>query len=718
LIRSLDPTTSTQRLVTTCNGGEGTDWDVPQNWTGTYGGNPSTYAEDLKKQILVGEYGAWRTLDLHKENSSNALVGVPTNQYSEDRFTQLMEQKVKLAESVKDSVAGHFMWLLTSHDNPGRVQGGEGLRELDRIGPVNYKGLLTPWEEPTDAFYMYRSNYADKNKEPMVYITSHTWPNRWMKTGIKDNIIVYSNCDEVELYNDLNGSSLGRKKKNGIGTHFEWDSADIKYNVLSAVGYVDGKVAATDIIVLNHLPQSPNFKDFRDKHAAVLKPQENYNYVYRINCGGPDYTDEYGNKWQADNEFVKSWTKNFPEIPKNFASQRRTFSPIKATNDWKLFQTFRYGKDKLQYEFNVPNGEYWVELYFMEPWLGIGGGIKASRMRLFDVAINGNRVLSDLDIWSEVGTNTALKKAVKAKVVNGKIILSFPKTKAGQALISAIAIASLNKKIKLNSTPSIFTVKRCNGCQLQSWMDIGDKLYSHSTITFNSLPSNLYGANWLQINEKQIDEPISFFVNEDVDVFIGLKKAHKIFEVNQFFENTNTEIVTDENGGTVYAVYRKRFKKGSEVSLDINEQGIIAIVASNNMQPAYDLKPITQYKANVVKLSNGAIKDSVNGRYSSVVKTNNEVVVEYPIQIGAADIYSFTMKYFYGKEQILNGKLQLFDASNNIMLNEVVNFNVTKAGKWNQFTINTGSQINAGNYRVKLIIEKAEGLAISGIDVQ
>ncbi|HTG56354.1 MAG TPA: glycoside hydrolase family 2 TIM barrel-domain containing protein, partial [Niabella sp.] len=56
LIRDLDPTSASQRLVTTCNGGEGTDWDVPQNWTGTYGGNPDTYGEDLKKQVLVGEY--------------------------------------------------------------------------------------------------------------------------------------------------------------------------------------------------------------------------------------------------------------------------------------------------------------------------------------------------------------------------------------------------------------------------------------------------------------------------------------------------------------------------------------------------------------------------------------------------------------------------------------------------------------------------------------
>ena len=139
LIRELDPTASSQRLVTTCNGGTGTDWDVPQNWTGTYGGDPDTYASDIKKQILVGEYGAWRTLGLHSEDHS-----YKSSNYSEERMVALMETKLRLAEHAKDSTAGHYMWLLTSHDNPGRVQGGEGYREIDRIGPVNYKGLLTP----------------------------------------------------------------------------------------------------------------------------------------------------------------------------------------------------------------------------------------------------------------------------------------------------------------------------------------------------------------------------------------------------------------------------------------------------------------------------------------------------------------------------------------------------------------------------------------------
>ncbi|HEU5165548.1 MAG TPA: malectin domain-containing carbohydrate-binding protein [Chitinophagaceae bacterium] len=723
LIRSLDPTASSQRLVTTCNGGSGTDWDVPQNWTGTYGGDADTYAEDLKKQILVGEYGAWRTLDLHTEGGfvQNGIL-------SEDRMTQLMEQKVRLAESVKDSIAGHFFWLLTSHDNPGRVQGGEGLRELDRIGPVNYKGLLTPWEEPTDAFYMYRSNYAPKEKEPMVYIVSHTWPNRWMKPGIKDSIYVYSNCDEVELFNDIDNASLGKRKRNGIGTHFQWDKVNIQYNVLYAVGYVNGKAVARDTLVLLHLPQSPNFNKLYAGAIDLTKPQPGYKYIYRINCGGPDDIDKNGNKWYADHDkdeqpllaskqplswTSSSWAKDFPDIPKFFASQRRTFSPIKRTRDWKLFQTFRYGKDRLKYEFELPDGEYLVELYFVEPWIGVGGGINAKGMRLFDVAINDRIVLDDLDIWSEVGTNAALKKSVKVNITGGKMIISFPETNAGEALISAIAIAS--KKELYREAAIVTPGSPAVDITLQSWLDIGDKQYADEKIKFNSIPSVLFGADWIQFITKQVKRSVTFQPGKESYIYVALKNDD---ETAKDFENMNAEIITDENGGTAYKVYRKFCQADSIMVIPYGAEAIIAIQRASKMQPAYDLKPIRQYKANVVKLIDGVVKDSVNGRYSAIVNTNNNVVVDYAIQTGVADIYSITMKYFYPKPTPVKGKLQVIGAGNTMMLDEEVQFNFTNTGKWNQFTINTGNMINAGNYSVRLIITGAEGLAISGIDLQ
>jgi beta-galactosidase len=710
LIRSLDPTASTQRLVTTCNGGSGTDWDVPQNWTGTYGGNPATYHEDVKKQVLIGEYGAWRTIDLHTEGgfAQNGIL-------SEDRMVQLMEQKIRLAESVKDSSAGHFFWLLTSHDNPGRVQGGEGLRELDRIGPVNYKGLLTPWEEPTDAYYMFRSNYAPKETEPMVYIVSHTWPNRWMKSGIKDSIYVYSNCDEVELFNDVSGSSLGKRRKNGRGTHFQWDHVNIQYNVLYAVGYVNGRAVARDTIVLNHLQQSPNFKTLTTTSRSLPAPLAGYNYLYRINCGGPLYKDEWGETWQADKGIAKSWTNDFPELPVNFASQRRTFSPIKGSNEWKLFQTFRYGKDKLYYELPLPDGEYLVELYFIEPWLGIGGGINAKGMRLFDVAINGKTVIDDLDIWNEVGINRALKKTVKATVNGGKMIISFPESKSGQAIISAIAVASLKPGIRTAAASSLISNLSCKNCKEESWLDIGEKPFANGTVQINSLPSNLFGADWIRLKDQQQNEMISFTATTDLDLFLAANKNAKPEPDGEF---TNTEIVTDQAGGTVYHVYRKRVSKGQSIKLRLDQHALLIFLPVNKMQPAYDLKPVTPYRTNIAELGKGVVKDSVNGRWCAVVKANAVSSMQWPVQTGVADIYSITVKYYYPKEQVLKGKLFLYDAGGNRMMEEAVPFTFTREGKWNQFTVNTGSQINAGNYTVKLVVENAAALAVSGIEIQ
>jgi hypothetical protein len=65
IIREMDPTARNMRVITTCNGGSGTDWDVVQNWSGTYGGKPENYNRELaqKDQLLNGEYGAWRSID-------------------------------------------------------------------------------------------------------------------------------------------------------------------------------------------------------------------------------------------------------------------------------------------------------------------------------------------------------------------------------------------------------------------------------------------------------------------------------------------------------------------------------------------------------------------------------------------------------------------------------------------------------------------------------
>lgn len=711
LIRKLDPTASSQRKVTTCNGGKGTDWDVPQNWTGTYGGNPLTYGEDLKRQVLVGEYGAWRTIDFHTPDANG-------KGYTENKMTDLMETKVRLAESVKDKTAGHFFWLYSSHDNPGRVQGGEGLRDLDRVGPVNYKGMFTPWEEPTDVFYMFRANYAPKQTEPMVYIVSHTWPNRWNKPGIKDSVVVYSNCDEVELFNDIDGQSLGRRKRGEIGTHFQWNKPNIQYNVLYAVGYVNGKVVAKDKMVLQNLPQSPNFNVLiSDKKLTV--PTQGYKYVYRVNCGGGDYIDANGNQWSADRNLSApdnfgstSWTSGFTGVPSFFASQRRTFQPIDGTKDWKLFQTFRYGRNQLKYHFPLPDGEYLVELYFIEPWLGIGGGFDAKEMRLFDVAFNGKTVINDLDIWKEAGSNTLLKKTIKTTVKGGFLDINFPEVKVAQAVISAIAISGLNQNPNIQAAPSSKSLlTKTKNAALCDWLDIGEEQFKGENSTFTDLPSNLYGAEWLKASRGQ--EGIEFTATDTLDTFIALNINSS---VPQEFEDTKTSLSNSKD--EIFNLYRKRLIPNERIIFD-SRVVTVFVLPITHLQPAYDLKTTTTYKAtDGILEGKEVVKAILMDKQRVIFNAASQGSLTWQLSVGAADIYSLTIKYHNPSAQLLKGKLEFLSADGTLMKTEMVEFAPTKAGKWNYLSTNTGSMINAGSYKVRLTVTETKGLAVDALDVQ
>ena len=345
IIRQLDPTCADQRLITTCNGGEGSDWNVIQNWSGTYGGSAENYDNELKQpeQLLNGEYGAWRTIDLHSDAK-----------YSEESFTRLLETKARLAESAKDSVCGHFQWIFNSHDNPGRVQPDGAYRRIDKIGPINYKGLVTAWEEPTPAYYMYRQRYVPQ----------------------------------------------------------------------SPVG--SGITAA-------------------DRNIDLLKGAEGYRYLYRINCGGDAFKDEFGQQWLSDDTlYSHSWGQDFEGIHALQASQRHITTAIRGTKSDELFQFFRFGRHRLWYDLPVADGDYRVELYFVEPWHGKDAAERADYegLRIFDVDINGQTVVDDLDPWAEAGYCGSLKRVVTAKAKNGRLHISFPEVKAGQAIICGIAVAS------------------------------------------------------------------------------------------------------------------------------------------------------------------------------------------------------------------------------------------------------------------------------------
>lgn len=607
IIRRLDPTATSQRLITTCNGGTGTDWNVPQNWSGTYGGDPHAYAADLRRQHLVGEYGAWRSLGLHSEGGYQEHGPL-----SEDRETALLEMKVRLAESVRSEVAGHFLWLFQTHSNPGRDVGShgeqlcDGIRPLDRISPANNKGLFTIWGEPTDAYQMYRGNYASPVTTPMVYIVSHTWPDRWTKPGRRSGIIVYSNCDQVELFNDLGGRSLGVRTRHGIGTHFEWDNVDVRTNVLYAEGRIDGKVVARDILLLHHLPAAPRFAAAERAQPDSLAPRPGQTYLFRVNCGGPDYVDHDGDRWQADHNYRAgdawgslSWADAYPNLSPRFGSQRKIYDPVTGTRDPALYQTFRYGRDQLRYRFNVPDGDYHVELYFIEPWYGDRNRLAllpasetrgapeldCTGWRLFDVAVNGRTVLPNLDLWREAGRAAAVKKVIPVHVTGGRIEISFPRVAAGQAVISAIAISTATGSPASRWRPApvprlvedlkVADAAHRPACAIEHALDTGDPTYGDRAGGFTSLPLDLLEADWIRTADASRRRPsgplLRFTVTANATVFVAhADGAGSHPRWLGTWDRASSTVATNAAPGVTFALYRRDVRAGTVISLGAN----------------------------------------------------------------------------------------------------------------------------------------------------
>ena len=103
------------------------------------------------------------------------------------------------------------------------------------------------------------------------------------------------------------------------------------------------------------------------------------------------------------------------------------------TVDDALYYTRRFGKD---FAFNraVPNGNYTVQLYFVDPVFTTKGG------RVFDVLAEGVTALANFDIVAAGGAKRGIMVNVPVTVADGQLSLRFL-AKRDNAIISAIGIA-------------------------------------------------------------------------------------------------------------------------------------------------------------------------------------------------------------------------------------------------------------------------------------
>ncbi|WP_162055241.1 malectin domain-containing carbohydrate-binding protein [Pontibacter pamirensis] len=111
-----------------------------------------------------------------------------------------------------------------------------------------------------------------------------------------------------------------------------------------------------------------------------------------VNSGGSGYTDSGGRVWGADAHFTGGVTSS-----KSF--------DVAGTTDDQLYLKYRYAKNGAPFSYNIPvseAGSYTVKLHFVEPYF------KESGARKFHVDVEGQRVISNYDLWAQQGYGKAL----------------------------------------------------------------------------------------------------------------------------------------------------------------------------------------------------------------------------------------------------------------------------------------------------------------------
>ncbi|OYR51710.1 malectin domain-containing carbohydrate-binding protein [Halorubrum sp. Ea8] len=208
-----------------------------------------------------------------------------------------------------------------------------------------------------------------------------------------------------------------------------------------AVGTYDVTVTADD----GNATASESFAVYVDE------PDQNGTVVAAANAGGSNYTATDGTVYAASGD-------------SNVFTGGSTYSvdqSIAGTEDDTLYQTELYGggdgSSATAPNVAVPvpeNGTYEVTLQFAEIYQGVSGSDSPDSStpptdgtnendRLFSATVEGQQVLTEYDIYSEVGPLTATDKTYTVEVTDGTLNVDFAVTN-DNAKISAVKVERID----------------------------------------------------------------------------------------------------------------------------------------------------------------------------------------------------------------------------------------------------------------------------------
>ena len=120
---------------------------------------------------------------------------------------------------------------------------------------------------------------------------------------------------------------------------------------------------------------------------------------------------------------------------------------IKNTFLEPLFQTFLIGTTC--YRLDVPDGVYEIGFYFTEPFSKderkniVRTGVSAEGQRVFDVSVNGEKLIESLNLADSYGEQTAVVKTLVVNVRNHEGLEILLSPQKGQGVISGLKVKKI-----------------------------------------------------------------------------------------------------------------------------------------------------------------------------------------------------------------------------------------------------------------------------------
>ena len=403
-------------------------WNVYNGWYGRKFESLDSFLDKLPELFpeqthIISEYGADVDPRLHS--------------FDPERFDFSCEFGLKFHKYYikniysRDYIAGAAIWNLNDFYSEGRQ---------DAVPRVNNKGITGLDRELKDIYHLYRAWLKD---EPFIKIGCSTWKYRGGladSTGVsRQNVEIYTNASEIELF--IGNRSLGKKTVTDRVATFEVPFTDGENRII-ARAQADGK-DILDMAVIHFtavpdkLTESKGFKTlnvmlgskryFEDREAQMVWiPEKEYTEGSWGFVGGSAYRAKtrHGSLPASDLEIAGT-----PQDP--------------------IFQTQRVGIEAFRAD--VPDGKYYIYLYFAEfdsdkehqtLAYNLGNDVirENSGTRVYDVNINGTKVLDGFNIAKECGAERAVIKKFTVNVTDGDGLDIDFKPISGKTVLNAVRI--------------------------------------------------------------------------------------------------------------------------------------------------------------------------------------------------------------------------------------------------------------------------------------